>query len=73
MRLSACFLSCLLSRPQPTAALQRNIRPSTHDAPLPGYGQETVRAVPLPHYRAGKVSFFCPPRSKLQIWAQVRQ
>ena len=58
MRLSACFLSCLLSNPQTAAALQRNTRPSTHDSPLPVYGQETVRPVPLPHYRAGKVSFF---------------
>ena len=59
MRLSACFLSCLLSRPQTATALQRNTRPSTHDAPLPVYGQETVRPVTLSHYRAGKVSFFC--------------
>ena len=66
MRLSACFLSCLLSRTQRAAALQRNTRPSAHDSPLPVYGQETVRAVPLPHYGAGKVSFFCPPLSKLQ-------
>ena len=58
MRLSACFLSRLLSRPQAAAALQRNTRPSTHDASLPVYGQETVRPVTLPHYRAGKVSFF---------------
>ena len=62
MRLSACFLSCLLLRPQTASALQRNTRPSTHDAPLPVYGQETVRAVPLPHHRAGKISFFlCTP------------
>ena len=61
MRLSACFLSCLLSRPQTATALQRNTRPSTHDAPLSVYGQETVRPVPLPHYRAGKVSFFVHP------------
>ena len=66
MRLSACFLSCLLSRPQTAAALHRNTRPSTHDAPLPVHGQETIRPVTLPHYRAGKVSFFCPPLSKLQ-------
>ena len=58
MRLSACFLSCLLSRPQPAVALQRNTRPSTHDASLPVYGQETPRPLPLPHYRAGKISFF---------------
>ena len=57
LRLSACFLSCLLSNPQTAAALQRNTRPSTHDSPLPVYGQETVRPIPLPHYRAGKVSF----------------
>ena len=66
MRLSACFLSCLLSRPQAAAALQRNTRPSTHDASLPVHGQETIRPVPLPHYHAGKVCFFCPPLSKLQ-------
>ena len=61
MRLSACFLSCLLSNPQTAAALQRNTRPSTHDSPLPVYGQETVRPIPLPHYRTGKVSSsFCP-------------
>ena len=60
MRLSACFLSCLLSRPQPAVALQRNTRPSTHDASLPVYSQETPRPLPLPHYRAGKISFFCP-------------
>ena len=66
IRLSTCFLSCLLSRPQAGAALQRNTRPSTHDAPLPVHGQETRRPVPLPHYHAGKVSFFCPPLSKLQ-------
>ena len=42
--------------------MQRNTRPSTHDVPLPVYGQETVRAVPLPHHRAGKISFFlCTP------------
>ena len=58
MRLSACFLSCLLSNPQTAAALQRNTRPSTHDAARPVYGQETVRPIPLPQYRAGKVSFF---------------
>ena len=73
MRLSACFLSFLLSRPQTATALQRNTRPSAYDAPLPVYGQETVRPVPLPHYRAGKVSFFCPRLSKLQqnstIWS----
>ena len=61
LRLSACFLSCLLSRPQPAAALQRNTRPSTHVGPLPVYGQETPRPPPLPHYRAGKISFFCSP------------
>ena len=61
MSLSAFFLSCLLSNPQTAAALQRNTRPSTHDAARPVYGQETVRPVPLPHYRAGKVFFFCPP------------
>ena len=66
IRLSTCFLSCLLSRPQAGAALQRNTRPSTHDAPLPVHGQETIRPVTLPHYHAGKVSFFCPPLSKLQ-------
>jgi len=44
---------------QAATALQRNTRPSTHDAPLPVYGQETVGAVPLPRYRAGKVCFFC--------------
>ena len=66
MRLSACFLSCLLSRPQAAVALQRNTRPSTHDAPLPVRGQETIRPVTLPRYHAGKVSFFCPPLSKLQ-------
>ena len=58
MRLSTCFLCCLLSRPQAAAALQRNTRPSTHDAPLPVHGQETIRPVTLPHYHAGKVSFF---------------
>ena len=58
MSLSACFLSFLLSRPQTATALQRNTRPSAYDAPLPVYGQETVRPIPLPHYRAGKVSFF---------------
>ena len=58
MRLSACFLSCLLLRPQTASALQRNTRPSTHDAPLSVYGQETVTAALLPHHRAGKVSFF---------------
>ena len=57
MRLSACFLSFFLSNPQTAAALQRNTRPSTHDSPLPVYGQETVRPIPLSHYRAGKVSF----------------
>ena len=61
MSLSACFLSFLLLRPQTATALQRNTRPSAYDAPLPVHGQETVRPVPLPHYRAGKVSFFCPP------------
>ena len=66
MRLSACFLSCLLSRPQAAAALQRNTRPSTHDVPHPVHGQETIRPVTLLHYHAGKVSFFCPPLSKLQ-------
>ena len=69
MRLSACFLSCLLSNPQTAAALQRNTRPSTsstHDAARPVYGQETVRPVPLPHYSAGKVSFFDPLLSKRQ-------
>ena len=66
MRLSACFLSCLLSNPQTAAALQRNTRPSTHDSPLPVYSQETVRPIPLPQYRAGKVSFFCPLLLKLQ-------
>ena len=66
MRLSACFLSCLLSNPQTAVALQRNTRPSTHDSPLPVYGQETVGAIPLPHYRAGKASFFCLLLSKLQ-------
>ena len=66
MKLSACFLSCLLSNPQTAAALQRNTRLSTHDSPLPVYGQETVRPIPLLHYRAGKVSFSCPLLSKLQ-------
>ena len=66
MRLSACFLSCLLSNPQTAAALQRNTRPSTHDAARPVYGQETVRPIPLPQYRAGKVSFFCLFLLKLQ-------
>ena len=61
MRLSACFLSFLLSRPQAVVALQGNTRPSTHDAPLPVYGQETVGPVPFPQYRAGKVSFFFYP------------
>ena len=61
MSLSDCFLSFLLSRPQTATVLQRNTRPSAYDAPLPVYGQETVRPVALPHYRAGKVSFFCPP------------
>ena len=61
MRLSACFLSCLLSRPQAAAALQRNTRPSTHDVPHPVHGQETIRPVTLPHYHAGKVSFFVHP------------
>ncbi|CAH3143352.1 unnamed protein product, partial [Porites evermanni] len=37
------------------AALQRNTRPSTHDSPLPVYGQETVRPIPLAHYRAAEV------------------
>ena len=58
MRLSACFLSCLLSNPQTAAALRRNTRPSTHDSALLVYGQETVRPIPLSHYRTGKVSFF---------------
>ena len=64
--ISVFFFSFLLSRPQAAVALQGNTRPSTHDAPLPVYGQETARPVPLPHYRAGKVSFFCPPLLKLQ-------
>ena len=58
MWLSACFLSFLLSNPQAAVALQGDTRPSTHDAPLPVYGQETERPVPWPHYRGGKVSFF---------------
>ena len=67
MRLSACvFFFLVSSYAQAATTLQRNTRPSTHDAPLPVYGQETVRAVSLPHYGAGKVSFFCPPLSKLQ-------
>ena len=64
MRLSACFLSCLLSNPQTAAAFQRNTRPITYDEPLPVYGQETVRTVPFPHCRPGKVSFIVHPSVK---------
>ncbi|CAH3172278.1 unnamed protein product [Porites lobata] len=47
-------LECLFVNKTATA-LQRNARPSAYDEPLPVYGQETVRPVPLPHYRAAEV------------------
>ncbi|XP_073255688.1 uncharacterized protein [Porites lutea] len=47
-------LECL-SVNETAAALQRNTRLSTHDSPLLVYGQETVRPIPLPHYRAAEV------------------
>ena len=49
---------------QTAAAFQRNTRPITQDEPLPVYGQETVRTVPLPHYHPGKVSFIVHPSVK---------
>ena len=57
MRLSVLFS-------QTATALRRNTRPSAHDAPLPVYGQEIVTTGPLPHYPAGKVSFFSHPCQK---------
>ena len=52
--------------PQTATALRRNTRSSAHDAPLSVHGPEIVTTVPLPHYPAGKVSFFFPSLSKLK-------
>ena len=56
-RLLASYdLVFLLSPTQTLAEMRRNSLPSTHDAPFRFHGPETARPVPLPFYRAGKVS-----------------